>query len=256
MMRIICAMARCMIKELIRKKDFYVLLVLLIVLMTVLSYQSFFNIEGISRYVKDLGYTMVMLFSFLLATGFAAKQIPSEIESSTILPLLAKPLTRYNIILGKFFGSSIIAISAYAMFFLVFAVFSALISGVSGVLLCQGFFLGMLFLFLVCSLVIFFSTFMTTSSNVTISILIYLTINGFSDTLKEYVLLTKSGFALLGGLLYYLIPHFDFFDMRIRITHSWDPLPVWVMLAITVYTVIYSFVILYCASMIFGRKRL
>ena len=55
-MRSIWAIVSSMIKELVRKKDFYVLLIFLLVLLVTLASQTIFHIEGISRYLKDFGY--------------------------------------------------------------------------------------------------------------------------------------------------------------------------------------------------------
>ena len=65
-MRTIWAIAKVSINELIRKKDFYVLFIFMLVMLGFLSIQNFFDIEGITRYVRDFGYTLVMLFSFII----------------------------------------------------------------------------------------------------------------------------------------------------------------------------------------------
>ncbi len=255
-MRTIRAIASGMMIELVRKKDLYVLFIFLIVLMLFLSSQRYFQIEGISRYIRDFGYTMVMLFSFIIAVTFAAKQIPSEIESRTIYPLLAKPLSRHAVILGKFCGASAVAILSFSVFFGAYTFFYKISGGGSAVLLCQAFFFGTLFLALVSALVVFFSNFLTVSANVTLSILAYVAILGFSAQLRELVLYSKGFVSAVWGSLFYLLPHFDFYDLRIRVTHEWDPLAAWVVVSVAAYTLVYCFMLLYFAGMIFGRKKL
>jgi ABC-type transport system involved in multi-copper enzyme maturation permease subunit len=256
-MRAIFAIAYGIMKELVRKKDFYVLLIFMLVLMGLLVSQTFFQMEGITRYIKDFGYTLVMFFSFIIAVTFTAKQIPAEIESRTIYPLLAKPLSRRAVILGKYLGGSLVSIISFTIFFTVFAIFD-ITSGSGGnfLLLTQGFILGVLFLFLVTAIVVFFSNFMTTSANVTLSFLIYIIIGGFSDSIREAALFSKGIMAVVCSTIYYLVPHFDFFDMRVRITHAWDPLAGWVVLAVTAYTVIYCTALIYFSGVIFDRRRL
>jgi len=256
-MRAILAIMSTMIRELIRRKDFYVLLIFLLALMAVLACQNFFQIEGISRYIRDFGYTLVMFFSFVIAVTFTAKQIPSEIESKTIYPLLAKPVSRHVVILGKFCGGAAVSIIAFMLFFGVYGIFYAFGgAGKSLILFGQGFVFGILFLCLTTALVVFFSNFMTMSANVTISFILYLLVNSFSTPLRNTVLLTKGFASAVSGVIYYLLPHFDFFDLRIRITHAWDPLPAWVVISVTVYTVFYCAILLYFAGVIFGRKKL
>jgi len=255
-MKAIWAIACGMMKELIRKKDFYVLLIFMLVLLGFLSCQNFFQIEGVSRYIRDFGYSLLMLFSFIIAVTFTARQLPSEIEARTIYPLLAKPLSRHRVILGKFSGGAMVSIIAFTIFYVIFAGFyMAGGEGKSLILLGQGFIFGILFLCMVSALVMFFSNFMTTSANITLTFLIYIAVGGFSDSLGRMVLSSKGIITALYGVLYYLLPHLEFFDMRVRITHAWDPLPAWVVLSVAGYTFIYCFALLYFAGCIFKRKR-
>ncbi|RKY42752.1 MAG: hypothetical protein DRP85_01715 [Candidatus Makaraimicrobium thalassicum] len=256
-MRAVLAMVCGMIKELIRKKDFYVLLIFMFLLLGLLSSQSFFQIEGISRYVRDFGYLLVMLLSFIIAVTFSAKQLPPEIGSRTIYPLLAKPLSRHTLILGKFCGGTVVSVISFVLFFAVYVLFYASTGeGGSLVLLGQGFVFGILFLCMATALVIFFSNFLTMSANVTLTFLLYLMISGFSNSLRDTALFSRGFASVASGMLYYLLPHFDFYDLRIRITHAWDPLPLWVVIAVTAYTLIYCSALLYFAGVIFRRKDL
>ncbi|MDP8299580.1 MAG: ABC transporter permease subunit [Candidatus Tantalella remota] len=256
-MRAVFAIVSAMMRELIRKKDVYVLFIFLIVLLTILACQNFFQIEGISRYVRDFGYTAVMFFSFIIAVTFTARQIPAEIEARTIYPLLAKPLSRYTLIFSKFCGGAVVSVLCFILFFTVYGLFCFFgVEGVDPVLFVQGLIFGILCLCLVSALVVFLSTFMTLSANVTVSFLLFMLINGFSGPLRNTVLLTRGIASSAAGVVYYLLPHFDFYDLRIRITHAWDPLPMWLIFSVTAYTVFYCFMLLFFAGAIFRRKRL
>jgi Cu-processing system permease protein len=255
-MTTVSAIARAMLKELIRKKDLYVLLILMLSLLGFLFYQDFFGIEDISRYIKDIGYSLVTLFSFIIAVTFMARQIPQEIEARTIYPLLAKPVTRYSVIIGKFAGGAVVSTGAFSAFYGIFVFFCSIAGGpIDTALIFQGYILGLLFLVLVTALVMLFSTFLTTSANVTLTFLLYIIIAGSSGQLRNMALFSEGAASLLYGTLYYLIPHFEFFDLRVRIAHSWDPLPGWVMVAVGMYTFIYCWGLLYLSAVIFKRKR-
>lgn len=257
-MRSLWAIARIMVLDLVRKKDFYVLLIFMLVLMAALSSQSFFNIEGISQYIKDFGYTTVMLFSFIIAVTFSAKQIPAEIESRTVYPFLAKPVKRSTLIAGKFLGGVLVSVAAFSLYYLVFVIYCAgKGQGVTSVLVVQGYFLGVLFLCLVSMMAVFFSIFLTFSANVTVLFLIYFFVSNFSDILRNSIIYAKGGVSsILQGSIFYMLPHFEFFDMRIRITHGWDPLSWPIFFGICVYTVLYCGILFYFASLGFKRKSL
>ena len=104
-MRQICVIARNTMTALVRKKDFYVFLIMLVILLLLLSTQSFFNIDDISRFVKDVGFVFTWLFSLIIAVTFSSKQLPEEIGAHTVLPLLAKPVSRGHLLTGRFLGS-------------------------------------------------------------------------------------------------------------------------------------------------------
>ena len=173
-MRAVLAIAGGVMKELMRKKDFFVLLIFMFVILGIMATQNFFQIEGVTRYIRDIGYSLVMLFSLLIAVIFSARQFPVEIESRTIYPLLSKPLSRLTIILGKFLGCIFISVISFTLYFGVYLLFSIAETGGGNLtLLGQSYLFGVLFLCLVSAMVLFFSNFLTMSANVTLSFLIY-----------------------------------------------------------------------------------
>ena len=255
-MRAVCAIILCSMRELVRKKDFYILFVLMLVLLGILSSQNFFQIEGVTRYLRDIGYFLVMFFSFIISVTFTAKQIPAEIESKTIYPLLAKPVGRSTIVLGKFCGGVVVSVIAFMVFYSVYCGFYILAGTTDLLLLAQGMIFGISFLCLSSAMAMFLSNFMTVSANLTVLFLLYFIIGGFSETIRNTALLGKSVFSFVVGTVYYIIPHFDFFDLRVRLAHSWDPLPAWAVISVVAYAVAYCALLLMLSSLIFGRKRL
>ncbi|MBL7073387.1 MAG: ABC transporter permease subunit [Candidatus Omnitrophica bacterium] len=256
-MTAICPIVFATIKEFIRRKDFYVLLILFCVLLTISSMQNFFQIENVSRYVRDVGYSLTVFFSFLIAVTVSAGQLPREIENKTVYPLLAKPISRRMVVFSKFCASAAVSVLSFLLFFIAFLAFDVMkTGGLNPLLFAQAAIFGTLFLCMVCAFVIFLSTFMTFAANITVSILTYLFITGFSDSLRDFSIYTKGAAAICSEIVYYLIPHFDFFNIRIRLTHEWGTLPLWVIASVGAYTVTYSFFLLYFAGVIFGRKKL
>src|ERR1035437_1554462 len=103
-MKTILAIARVVIKELYRRKDFYVLFVLTAVITLLLGSVSFFHNTRSYRDVKDVALLLMWISALVIAIATTARQIPAERENRTIFPLLAKPVTRWQVILGKFAG--------------------------------------------------------------------------------------------------------------------------------------------------------
>ncbi|HEY6225849.1 MAG TPA: ABC transporter permease subunit, partial [Verrucomicrobiae bacterium] len=98
------AIASVVIKESYRRKDFYVLFVLTAVITVTLGSASFFNDRSIVRYLKEVCLLFIWLSALVIAVTTAARQIPAERENRTIFPLLAKPVSRWDVMLGKFLG--------------------------------------------------------------------------------------------------------------------------------------------------------
>src|SRR5213595_276484 len=103
-MKNILAVSGIVIKELYRRKDFYVLFILTVLICLVMGSVNIFQDDKIVRYLKELCLLFIWISSLVIAVTTTARQIPAERENRTLFPLLAKPLTRGHLILGKFLG--------------------------------------------------------------------------------------------------------------------------------------------------------
>ena len=99
-MKTVLALSGVVIKELYRRKDFYVLFVLTAVITLLMASMNFFHDKNIVRILKDVCLLLVWISALVIAIGMTARQIPSERENRTIFPLLAKPVTRAQVVLG------------------------------------------------------------------------------------------------------------------------------------------------------------
>ena len=118
------AIGGVVIRELYRRKDFYVLLVLTAVITGLLGAVNFFNDPRIVRYLKEICLLLIWLSSLVICITTAARQIPAEKENRTIFPLLAKPVTRWQVVFGKFLGCWLACGIALLVFYLFFAIVS------------------------------------------------------------------------------------------------------------------------------------
>ncbi|MDE3068081.1 MAG: ABC transporter permease subunit, partial [Verrucomicrobiota bacterium] len=121
-MNTIWALSGVVIKELYRRKDFYVLFVLTALITIAAGSVEFFKDPHIVFYIKDLCLLLIWISALLVTLATAARQIPAERENRTIFPLLAKPVTRRQIILGKFLGCWLASGIALVVFYVFFAI--------------------------------------------------------------------------------------------------------------------------------------
>src|SRR5512137_1605271 len=123
-MNTIIALSGVVIKEMYRRKDFYVLFVLTALITLILGAVNFFHDTRIVRYVKEIALLLIWISALVIAIGTTARQIPAERENRTIFPLLAKPVTRAHVILGKFLGCWLACGLALVVFYLFFGIVS------------------------------------------------------------------------------------------------------------------------------------
>lgn len=257
-MNSIFAVAGVVVLELVRRKEAYVLLALTILLGTSLASLSFFNDQKIVRFLKEACLSMIWICSLIICIGLTARQLPSEQESRTLFPLLAKPLARHQLILGKFFGCWLACGLSLLCFYLFFALLtssreeSVLWSSYFQLLVFHWWMLGIISsVTLLGSLV-----FAAPSSNATICFIVAAGILLVGRYLNIVALqIDQPGRGLLYSI-YYLIPHLEFYDVRNLVIHRW-PLIRWsTWLLALAYGAAYMVVFLAASCWVFRRKSI
>lgn len=256
-MKIICAVAGVAIKELYRRKDFYVLFVVTILICLVMGSINIFNNDQIVRYLKELALLLIWISSLIIAITTTARQIPVEKEQRTLLPLLAKPLTRNQLILGKFLGCWIACGLTLICFYIFFGALAAsrehhwpLLNYFQAALL-HWFALGV-----VVALALFGSlVFAAPSSNATICFVIVAAILTLGRYLDMVALSQHEPVRSIVYALYFAIPHLEIpFGMRNLIVHDW-PLVQWKFIGWdALYLLGHIVVFLAAACLVFRRK--
>ncbi len=240
-MRAALAIALLLIKEIFRKKDFYVALFLMGVILAYASQMKFYEVRSVTRYLLDLGLTLVFFLTVILAVSLGARQVPSEAAGRTLQVLLAKPVTRGQFLLGKFLGTFLAAAAAFGVFAAVFFG-AAFAKGASfeGVLLAQAGFCFLLNLAVVSAMAVGLSPYLTVSANVSLTLVTYLAINLYGPGLKDAGAALAPPLQAVTWTLYYFLPHFEFFDLRQRLVHRWGALSPKLLLFLAAYAALYA----------------
>jgi ABC-type transport system involved in multi-copper enzyme maturation permease subunit len=252
----IYVIARTTCLETIRRKDMYVLLILLAVLLYTLLTVNVFGLDTTIRYVLDLGLLMAWIFSLILAINVGCRQLPTEETKGTIYPLLAKPVTRGELIIGKWLGSSLIVAFATALFYLIIAAVGKLRGGdFQMTTFLQALVLQLVGVTALVALGEALSTRMTYGSAATMCYVIL----GASLVIIPRVpnmLLNETGArATLMLVIYYLFPHFELFDMRLRVVHEWGSIGVYPMGILIAYGAVLTALLLLLAWLGYRTKR-
>jgi ABC-type transport system involved in multi-copper enzyme maturation permease subunit len=257
-MKNIRALSSVVLKESVRRKDFYVLFVVTAVVTLVMGSVNLFHDSQIPRYLKEICLLLIWISSLVIAITMAARQIPTERESRTIYPLLAKPITRTEVLLGKFLGCWLAMAVALAAFYIFFGVVAMTkehqwpLTNYFQAIWLHWVMLGVVIAMsllgsLLCSAV---------SANVTISFVAVTFILMLGRHLDSVAMqIREPARSLLMGL-FFAMPHLEFFDVRDLVIHNWPSIHWWVCLKATAYGAVYGAFFLLAACLSFRRRSL
>jgi len=252
------ALSRLSILEMYRRKDFYVVLILTVLLTLALGSINFFNETNITGYLKEFCLLLIWIFALVIAVTSAARQIPFEIETGTIFPLLAKPVTRAEVFVGKALGCWLATGIALIVFYFVFGLLTfsrehtinlpLLIQAVISHWVMIGIVISMAFLGSV--------VFAAPSSNTTISLVIIVTIMIIGRHLHKLALGMAEPMRTIVEALYFSIPHIELFDLRDLLVHNYPPAPWDKLFILLFYGIVYIAFFTLAGCVVFKRKRL
>lgn len=255
--RRIGALVRLSLLELWRRNDMFALLVLALVLLVPLSLARPFGATGATRYFDEAALLLIWGYSLFIALGVGGRLFTNEFSNRTIYPLLAKPISRCDLLFGKYLGAVVASLSALAFFYALWMASVALRGGEwLSVCLVQAFALHAVFVALVVAAALCGSFLLTPSASATLLAILFPSMFFFGRRLLEYA---ENVSGLLSGLIkamYWVAPHAEFFDMRQRLVHGWGGVEPGVFLAVLGYGLAYVAVTLWLANIVFKRKKL
>jgi ABC-type transport system involved in multi-copper enzyme maturation permease subunit len=254
----IFAVSGVVLKEMYRRKDFYVLLIITVFITGLMASVTFFQDDKIIRYLKEICLLLIWISSLVIAISTTARQIPGEKESRTIFPLLAKPVTRSELLIGKFLGCWLACGIALVCFYVFFGCVSAsrehhwpLLNYFQAATL-HWVMLAILIAFVLLGSLVFTAP----SSNATVCFILAVGILLLGRHLNQVALHYPQPAQSIVYAIYYAIPHLEVFDVRDLIIHNWPGIE-WRFYAIAIiYALIYSAVFLAGACLLFRRKAL
>ena len=114
--------ARNTAREIVRRPAFIVVMVLGLVALLFGRYLTLFALGEEVRMFKDIGVTTILFIGLLLVVISTTFTIHEEIESKTILTVLSRPISRTQVLLGKYLGLVIAITVAFVILLAVFLV--------------------------------------------------------------------------------------------------------------------------------------
>jgi ABC-2 type transport system permease protein len=242
--------------KMIRKKDLYVLLILLAGLLLTLTTLNIFGIAGVVRYITETGLNFAWLFSWILAVIVTARELPNEEKQGTIFPLLAKPINRMELIIGKWLGSwSIVCVATLSFYILVASVVILKGGTLNPIVLIQGIILHCCAISIICAISLFFSIKMNSDAAATMSFTFTATSFLLVPWIPRLMKYTSGIHATAMMVVYNLLPHFEIFNMKRRIVHDFDPIQWSTFIKILMYSVVITSFFIVSAWIGYRKKR-
>jgi hypothetical protein len=121
MIRRIAAIAAVTWTELVRLKVFYFIIIFALLVIGNSFFLARFSFEEEFQMLKDIALGAMSIFSALLAILASATLLPKDLEDRTIYTILAKPVSRFEYLLGKLAGVFMLLALAVILMGAVFA---------------------------------------------------------------------------------------------------------------------------------------
>jgi len=262
------AVALNVFRESVRDRVFYNLLLFAVLLVGASVLVGQMTAGQDLKIIKDLGLAATSLFGLFIAVFVGIGLVWKEVERRSVYNLIAKPVRRAELVLGKYIGLAITLLVNVAV---MAAVLYALLAYMNWTApenlraaweapavdpaLLKAFLLTYVQLLLVTAIALFFSTFSSPMLSAVLTFGFYV-IGHFNADLKHFdAIVTSAPLAWLLRGLYYLLPNLAPFNVTAQVVHG-QPVPAGYVLMTIGYAAVYVAFLLTAASFIFARRDL
>ena len=245
-------------REAVRDRVLYnlVLFALLMIGAAILVGQISIGIERLV--IINLGLSAISIFGLVMAIFIGVGLVYKEIEKRTLYSLLAKPIRRWQFLVGKFAGL-LLTLGVNTIFMTVgLAAALAYVGGhfvrSDAWILVAVYFILLQFA-LVTALAMFFSCFSSPMLSTLFTLGIYIT-GVFADDIHGVGEFTKNPAVLaITRTLYYVVPNFHNFNAIDAVAHG-GAIPLSLIWQNTLYAALYVALLLVAASAVFSGRNL
>ncbi len=207
--------------------------------------------------VVNLGLTAVSLFGVVIAIFMGIGLVSKEIEKRTLYTVLARPVRRWEFVVGKFLGLT--GTLVVNTFFMAIGVFLALLyvahkfDKADIAVLVALYFIVLEFL-IVCALALLFSSFSTPLMSAVFTFALFV-IGSLAEDLRGFARITHGLAGAIATGVAYLVPNFSALNIINQAAHG-DAVPGRFILYNTAYALLYSAMVISGAVLIFQRRNL
>lgn len=253
-MKKVFSIAGVVYKESIRNRVILAMVIISFILIFLSLFLDPLALGEAERIVKDAGLSSISFFSLLIVLFAGTRLIYQELEKKSIHILAVKPVSRDQLLIGKFLGllfiiyTIVAATGAYLVIILLITKIKF-----NYTLLLSLLFIAQQFT-LLSSATIFFSTFTSPVLSGIFTLMFYL-IGYFIKDLQFFI--DKSGSAVISTLLkgvMLIFPDFYYSDIKLLAIHNMTVSLNYIIFVIA-YLTIYTVLFLYLSTIIFKKRE-
>ena len=265
-MRVIGAIAINVFRESVRDKVLYNLVLFAMLLMASSYLIGQLTAGQDVKIIKDLGLSATAIFGLFIAVFIGIGLVTKEVERRSIYSLLAKPITRAQLIVGKYCGLTLtLAVNVAVMALALYAVLATMTYGLPpeanlvwetpplDPAMLKAVALIFVELMLVTAFALFFSTFSSPMLSAALTVGLYI-VGHFSGDLRNFQQVVDSpAAARFARGLYWVLPNLAQFDVKNEVVHGVH-VPLTYMAMTGAYAAVYIAMLLAISALVFSRR--
>ncbi len=201
------------------------------------------SIRQDEKIIKDIGLAAMDLFGTLIAVFIGVGLVSKEIERRSLYPLLAKPLSRDELFLGKFAGLAFTLFVNLAVMTAGLYLTLVLTGSAAPARLLTAVYTLFLSLLLVVAIAMLFSTVSSSAALASVFTVGVVVAGRFTDVVRNMREVAPGVPPWLVDALYAVVPNFRNFDFKDKVAYG-DPVSADVLAWVTAYGLAYVGVVL------------
>lgn len=253
-MSVAFVIAKNTFKQAVRDKILYGILIFAVLFIGSTMVLSSLSLGEDIFIIKSFGLAGIYIFGLIITLFLGASIVYDEVERKTSYFLLSKPVSRQDIVWGKFMGLLAAITVTTALMAIAYTAIVILSGGTLDLVVILTILMQILETAILIAALILFSVFTTPLASIIYTILL-LYIGHLLSFIKEYAEKAGEISKFILTAVYYIFPNLEKFNIRNQIVHQLPISSSEILLSLS-YAVFYVFLLLHISKVLLNRKEL
>jgi ABC-type transport system involved in multi-copper enzyme maturation permease subunit len=241
-------------REAVRDKVFYNLVIFSLIVLASSKILGMVSAQQDVKIIMDAGMASISIFGLIIAIFIGSNLVHKEIDKSTILTIIVKPVERFEYILGKYFGLLLTIFVNLVLMSGGFFILLKISTGTWKFFLIDGIILIFIELIVMSAIGIMFSCFTTPLLGVVLSICCYVMGHLVEDFIFISEKLNDASIKWICNGIFYILPNLEYFNIKNELIHEITVSNSY-MISTAVYGISYSAAVMCLAILVFRMRN-